>query len=446
MMPHRFAFLVWTLTFSLAGALEEGAQSAELTGFVVADPLRCSYAEFPESLIIGLTRCLEHKDPQMRRSAAALLDKFGSRAMSAVPSLIKALADKDMGVQQEAAWALAAIARRRPSLLLEALASQDKQVRLGILKALEGISSLNSFDGLPRAETTTVKAVIEVLKDRDPEVRKRAVFVLGLFGDEIAIPSLIDRVKKDPEREVRIYSATSLAWFAKIAKEAIPTLVDGLKRRDNEEAARYAWALAQIGRDAVPSLIKTIQDPKLVHLYIELADGLGTIGPDACEATGALAVLLQSEDEDLRQRVAWALGQIGPKAKSSLPGLSLAAKNSSPLIGIRIAQAMFKIHADNTGSLSILLKAMKDDDSDIRNMAIEVFEEMGPKAAKAVPALIVALKDIEISVRTAAARALAAIGPDARDAIPALEAMSEESGALGQAVDCALKSIRKVKK
>jgi HEAT repeat protein len=339
-------------------------------------------------------------------------------------------------VRQEASFALRQIGARAAPQLRSALKHENKFVRLGALNALEGIKPVTK---------ETVTSMIAALQDEEPDVRKEAAYGLGTFHDELAIPPLIKLIEKDDNEEVRVYCAIALSWFGKRAKTAVPVLYEGLKRRGAAEAGHYALALGGIGRDAVPSLVKAIEDPALSHLQADLAYSLLVMGPDAAEGTPALVGLLKSRDEYTLYIVAGALGQIGRKARSSLPNLKAALNDASAVNRIWIARAMFKIAADNPESVNVLIKEMKEDDCDLRNRAIEVLEEMGPKACKAVPALIVALKDRETAVRISAARTLAAIGPDARDAIPALEGMGQESGELGRAVERALEKIRKGK-
>ncbi|HVU87244.1 MAG TPA: HEAT repeat domain-containing protein [Pirellulales bacterium] len=92
-------------------------------------------------------------------------------------------------------------------------------------------------------------------------------------------------------------------------------------------------ALGRIGTQAVPTLVKTLDDPN-PRVRAEAARALARIGPEATEAVPALMARLDDPDEDVRQASARALGQVGPAAAPAVPALiSLidAASNKSSI-------------------------------------------------------------------------------------------------------------------
>jgi len=60
----------------------------------------------PDRLISKLIERLSDQDPITRRNAAGALRLHGSRAVAAIPALIRLLDDKDPRVQEEAERAL----------------------------------------------------------------------------------------------------------------------------------------------------------------------------------------------------------------------------------------------------------------------------------------------------------------------------------------------------
>lgn len=154
-------------------------------------------------------------------------------------------------------------------------------------------------------------------------------------------------------------------------------------------------SLSSMGRDAVPVLIKAMQDKdETVKVTTILA--LGVMGPEAVAATPALAQLLS--DSSVNQRVATTLIRIG---KSAIPYM----------IDILAETALTKT-TDSKHSIE-------------RNKAIEVLAGMGETA---VPALIEVLQSDKQDVgQTSAATALGMMGAKAKNSVPALIASIQNS-------------------
>ncbi len=81
-----------------------------------------------------------------------------------------------------------------------------------------------------------------------------------------------------------------------------------------------ADALARIGGDAVPELIKTLEDPD-PEVQTFAARSLAMMGPNARTAVPSLVKHLHDSDERVRRACARALGQIGPAAGAAVPEL-----------------------------------------------------------------------------------------------------------------------------
>lgn len=67
-----------------------------------------------------------------------------------------------------------------------------------------------------------VRALIDDLKDKAPEVRKRAAFALGHLREKTAVPALI-KTLKDPDKDRRALVARTLGRIGD--KSALPFLV-----------------------------------------------------------------------------------------------------------------------------------------------------------------------------------------------------------------------------
>ncbi|HVP93905.1 MAG TPA: HEAT repeat domain-containing protein [Methanoregulaceae archaeon] len=142
----------------------------------------------------------------------------------AVPDLLKALKDNDNEIRWEAALALGEIgdAGSIPALV-EGLKDEDRYVRYATAIALERLNwkpeneTLHAYLHLGKQEWDklqgigypAIEALAVALKDRNADVREKAVQVLGEIGSPDAIP-FVYRALRDASDEVR-WSAVKAA-------------------------------------------------------------------------------------------------------------------------------------------------------------------------------------------------------------------------------------------
>lgn len=96
-----------------------------------------------------------------------------------------------------------------------------------------------AVDALARIGASSVPALMDALKDPNPDVRVQAARSLARMGDsgKAAVPLLIERLH-DPNEDVRQASARALGQMGPAAAEAVPALIAILKSPDSEAAAR----------------------------------------------------------------------------------------------------------------------------------------------------------------------------------------------------------------
>ena len=138
-------------------------------------------------------------DTDSRVSAIANLEQMKDPA--AVPALIDALKDKDLGVRRNAAWALGRM--------------KDPQA---------------------------VPALIKALKDESSYVRRAAAVALGEIKDPRAVPALIEALKGEND-----FVRENAAWALQaIGQPAVPALIDALKDESWLVRWKAAWALVGV--------------------------------------------------------------------------------------------------------------------------------------------------------------------------------------------------------
>ncbi len=192
-------------------------------------------------------------------------------------SLRLALAGADDGAAIDAAATLGAsgVAGARDPLI-EILAAGATSARAQA--ALDALGQLSEAHLLGK-EQTTFDLLDLYAGHRAPEVRRRAIKVLGSIADARAVPTLMERLG-DAAPDVRAAAAEALA-----------------ARRDTK-AAKRMFALLKVGDAGVAGPLATIATPDLVPQIAELA---GTID-DGIVAT-ALGEYAKRTDVPDRLRV-----------------------------------------------------------------------------------------------------------------------------------------------
>jgi HEAT repeat protein len=108
--------------------------------------------------------------------------------------------------------------------------------------------------------------------------------------------------------------------------------------------AQGAFGLSQMGseaREAVPALIESLKRESLVRQNAALA--LGAIGPEASDAVPALIELLHDPEWTVRRQAATALGKIGPAGLQALPELRKLKQDSDNLVRKAAVEAISRI-------------------------------------------------------------------------------------------------------
>jgi len=219
----------------------------------------------------------------------------------------------------------------------------QKQHRKSENYALQPLADqLNSLDPAVRRSTglelkksgsSSVPALMEVLKKGNVDGRKAAARLLGRIGDPRAIEPLIDVVLG---LEPKPLVADAKKALLTIGEPAVPALIQGLKREGVNAMGRAAELLGKIGdQRAVRPLKKGLKTAEIYHRS-DVAKALGQIGGE--EAIGALIEALGYEGvKPNAQR--W-LVQYGEEA---IPQLEEATGNENSMIARGAQYALKKI-------------------------------------------------------------------------------------------------------
>ncbi len=309
--------------------------ATNIGGLELRDVLKMAFGETLHPLLRGLGNswqfpqlaALGHEKGEIRIQAARTLGKLGDER--AIEPLIAALKDPYREVREAAVMALGQFGELAFEPLVAALNDDVMEVRWGAHRALV----VGGFGNERAAEL-----LFTALNDETSEVRVEVAVTLGRLGDERAITPLIDALKHGEPNE-RWMAAGTLGFLG--SKQAVEHLIAGLGDEDENVRQMAARALGQFGdSEAIESLIAALKD-KDWYVRSGAAWALGKLSSEEVQLLGAynfftdhetwfvrkmtasaikrlkevaidpLIDALEDEDEDVRQKAAWALGQIG---------------------------------------------------------------------------------------------------------------------------------------
>lgn len=285
--------------------------------------------------LFKLTRELNHKDASTRRLAA---EKLASADERAIYPLIKALRDESPGVQDAA------------------------------------IQSLISIGG-----EVTAYMVIPLLKDETPFIRNSAIVILRSLG-HASIP-LLYGLLKDKDDDIRKFALDLLGEIREgvLVEKIIPLLKD----QNPNVRASAAKALGMIGqRECIPYLIEALHDEEWVAF--SAIEAIGQIGDEM--ALNALSEILSSGTETLRDIAIDSISRIGTKnAKDILKGYFKNTEGVERDMAIKGLLRLDVIPKDNDVP-ELILRLFRESDWDDRLLYLKGLAML--KYQRAIPEII----------------------------------------------------------
>lgn len=253
-------------------------------------------------------------------------------------------------------------------------------------------------------------ALIEALRDPDPDVRFDVADSLAQLGDRRAIPMLLDNLRDDPVGEIKV------------------AYVKALKKLDAKDATPILNALV-VGRgesDGVSWEDEYSEWDDWLDVQLASIDALGTIG-SASDATALVAAIRDEDGQDLWAQGTRALAGLGGAGCRALQTL---CETAPVLARQRIATSLIAAQSDVARTL--LSELCQDSNTDVRIAALHSaaargdidlcrigIEDTSPDVREAAIGIIAAadtkiagrlIDDIAPKVRIAAYRAISEQG------------------------------------
>ena len=317
-----------------------------------------------------------------------------------------------------------------------------------------------AVDALVAVGEPALPALIEALRDKNPQRARRTADVLGQMPSSASLSApALARALRDPV--VRIAAARALLRIAPQDDELyLPVLMRGVDDPDADNAVLSVAALAQIGTPAVlPALMHALHDNRTREIAMR---GLSRMGPLAAaavpEVLDSLVMTREASEEKAAEQALKAMGA------AAVPGIVDVLRNDKEAWRRNVAvQALARLGPEASGAVPALIDTFRYGNT----LSANATEALGQIGAAAVPALTAALKCDRLPpapapsfaapwepqtlypeteyVRINAAIALAKTGGPAKAAaMPALrEARSDASPRVREAAEFALRALER---
>jgi len=383
-------------------------------------------------------KLLNDSEPSERRQAAEELSYFDERA---IYPLIKALRDENTAVQEAATHALIAIGNSEDERFLINPGELVTYMVIPLLREEEAYLRNTALLILTEIGNKSPHLIYQLLKDKDPDVRK---FALDLIAD---IKTGFDGAKvipllQDSNGNVRAAAARAIGELG--YKEGIPALIERLN--DEEWIAFYVLqALASLNaEEAVDAIGELLLNTDSLLVKAEAIETLGKIGTD--KVIGPLLKYFSIATRDEKKEIIKALIRIGiippgVDIKDELLGILKEGDWEEKTLvykGVQLTNLIdaVPIVVEEAGALDpscfdydekigllqntllgidsedILIELLEKDKLKYRAKAFVINTLGKMRSKKAVPVLIKLLEDIKRDVRIASAKALGEIGDE----------------------------------
>lgn len=290
-----------------------------------AAKLLAAKADAPDA-VVELQKALEDKEPLVRINIARGLKarKSGGNA------LLKKLA-KDKNITARAIAASVPATDAREELFIELLDDKDWEVRRLAAEALGNYKSENAVQALMKKLGDKYKPVRSAVEDSlvkikpgketvieleqalsDSQKQDSAIRTLGLLGAKSASEKIHKTLQSARSAETIERAITALGRLK--YKKSANTIASKANHRNEKVRKAAAFALGRLGeKSTFDTLIKLSQDKKL-PVALEAIESMGRIGDSAFN--GRLFKIINntgmSGNAEMRAAACWSISRIGP--------------------------------------------------------------------------------------------------------------------------------------
>lgn len=282
----------------------------------------------------------------------------------------------------------------------------------------------------------SIPELTTALEDPDPNVRIGAARTLASLGPEAqkAVPFLM-KALHDPNLGVKVSVAIALIKIDPSMRDAVPILTGAMQREEavkrlSAEAAGLHGAQAdtkefglefarkweafkrgELTAEVMPIILKALEedDRDVRILAVMLLGGLAEKSP---EAMRGLTRALRDSDPDIQLQAVMGLKELGRPAVPAIPELSRLLSSEDSRLRFSTARTLMELDSRKDRYLPVFVKILQDQSElDLYRIgAVQTLGEMAPDRKEARAALLDALADSDPTLRSAAADALSRAG------------------------------------
>ena len=370
--------------------------------------------------------------------ACVILTEMGAEGAEALPELICCLDNEQHEVRLNALIALGQIGATSPE-------AQAKVLELLKTEPIDGVKYAAVF-ALGKIGTQGDDAVnaelVKLAQGDEPILKMLGLWALAKLNPEdervlkLAAETIVKNLQSD-DPQVRSGAARALAEFDAPPGTVAPELVKALKDADPRVVGNALEALASLGPDAVPEIVRGLADPELRHyatrvLFLMGADGARSV-PELVAAMKAAGD--GADDRQFRREILMTLAQLGPQAAQAVPALIEGLDAADPENRALAAIALGKIGAQAREAIPALREKLQEARADGNPTAVvwallSIVPNDRPLKLLAIPLMRKALSHPEDVVRAEAAQMLGKIGGPARIAVEDIQPLLDDPSPL----------------
>lgn len=209
----------------------------------------------------GLTITCRDRDGAVKSAAAEALGRIGDP--KAIPALIKLFKDTSKIVRETAGTALVYIGEAAIPALIETLKDPHFVVRCHGVRSLGGMTTDYQMGRAWTKDPRVVDALVTMLKDEDRAVREDATIALGIIGDPLAVPGLIEAMK---DGSVKRHAIASLGMIGDA--RALQPVLDALKGKgipqNGTPTPGCIISEDQLIKESAATALGHFRDPKVI--------------------------------------------------------------------------------------------------------------------------------------------------------------------------------------
>jgi HEAT repeat protein len=214
--------------------------------------------------------------------------------------------------------------------------------------------------------------IIGLLKDEDKGVKINAITSLGVFKDTKATKPLVRLLKDEKDIDVRRIIVVVLGELSDPV--GINGLIDVLIDKDVTTQENAARSLIKIGKPSIEKLIAAVNnkknDPAVRQYAITILGKVGKRGDKILINTALFA--LTDKNNELRRRAAIVLGMIGDK--NAVNGLIARLEDKSSPVQKNAAESLARI---GKPAVKPLITALSHSNKDVRGYSVYALGRIG---------------------------------------------------------------------